>query len=107
MPRKLIAAKARPVGYEWLAEWQYGRYEQAAREAFGAAAQAEGIETEVDLDELARFIIAAVDGLIIQWEVHHDAARSERDLANVIRAATPLTVPSASCSHAERHLLIV
>ena len=85
----------RTEGYEWLAEWQYGRYEQAAREVFGAAARAEGVDTDVDLDELARFIVAAVDGLIIQWEVHHDAARSERDLANVIRAATLLAVPSA------------
>ena len=34
--------------------------------------------------------VAAMDGLVIQHEVSHDAARCLRDLDNIIRAATLL-----------------
>lgn len=94
MQYELMIFARRTEGFEWLAEWQYGRYVSAAREVFGAAADAEGLAPEIDLDGLARFLVAAVDGLVIQYEVHHDSERSEVDLGHVIRAATLLAVPA-------------
>jgi AcrR family transcriptional regulator len=91
MQYELMIFARRTEGYEWLAEWQYGRYVSAAREVFAAAAAAEGLRPGIDIDELARFLVAAADGLVIQYEVHHDRERSERDLEIVIRAATKLT----------------
>ena len=96
MQYELMIFARRTEGFEWLAEWQYGRYVSAASEVFGAAADAEGISPNIDIDGLARFLVAAVDGLVIQYEVHHDSDRSERDLSNLIRAATLLAVPSAA-----------
>lgn len=93
MQYELMIFARRTDGYEWLAEWQYNRYVTSAREVFSAAADAEGLSPAIGIDELARFLVAAVDGLVIQYEVHHDAERSERDLVNLIRAATLLAVP--------------
>ena len=94
MQYELMIFARRTDGYEWLAEWQYGRYVAAAHEVFAAAADAEGLAPDVDMGGLARFLVAAVDGLVIQYEVHHDLEQSERDLTNIIRAATLLAVPA-------------
>jgi AcrR family transcriptional regulator len=77
----------RTPGLEWLAEWQYTRYAAAARDVFGAALAHDAEPIAIDLDELCRFLVAAVDGLVIQYEVNKDAVRVERDLGNVIRCA--------------------
>ena len=42
------------------------------------------------MTDLTNFLVAAMDGLVIQYEVTHDAARCQRDLGLVIRAATLL-----------------
>jgi AcrR family transcriptional regulator len=87
----------RTPGFEWLAEWQYNRYTAAAQEVFDAAAAADGVQPEIPLDQLARFVVAMIDGLVIQYEVHQDRNRSAEDLANAVRAATALLgVPSRS-----------
>ena len=43
------------------------------------------------MTDLTNFLVAAMDGLVIQYEVSHDEQRCLRDLDNVIRAATLLT----------------
>ena len=80
----------RTPGFEWLATWQYTRYAAAAQEVFQAAADHDATPPTIDVADLCRFIVAAVDGLLIQYEVHHDAEQSERDLRNVIRSAVAL-----------------
>jgi AcrR family transcriptional regulator len=80
----------RTEGFEWLAEWQYARYASVAREVFGAAAAHDNSPPAISVDELTNFVVAAMDGLILQYEVSGDHERSERDLANVIKAATLL-----------------
>ena len=77
----------RTPGLEWLAEWQYTRYETAAQDVFGAALAHDQSPSAIDLAELCRFMVAAVDGLVIQYEVNKDVDRAERDLGNVIRSA--------------------
>ena len=80
----------RTEGYEWLAEWQYARYTTAALEVFEAAASYEDRVLAITMTDLTNFLVAAMDGLVIQYEVTHDAARCQRDLGMVIRAATLL-----------------
>jgi AcrR family transcriptional regulator len=90
MQYELMIFCRRTPGYEWLAEWQYARYTAAARDVFQAALDHDPKPLLIGLDELCRFVVAAVDGLVIQYEVNRDAAQSERDLGNVIRCAVTL-----------------
>lgn len=78
----------RTPGFEWLAEWQYSRYAASTLEILTESLQGEKIL--IELSELTNFIVAAVDGLIIQYEVMHDEERSERDITNIIKAACSL-----------------
>lgn len=80
----------RTEGYEWLAEWQYARYSAAALEVFEAAASYEDQPPGITMTDLTNFMVAAMDGLIIQYEVTHDKPRCEHGLSVVIRAATLL-----------------
>jgi AcrR family transcriptional regulator len=80
----------RTEGYEWLAAWQYTRYAAAALEVFQAAAAHEAGPLGLDMTDLADFLVAAMDGLVIQYEVSHDKDRCQQGLDNVIRAATLL-----------------
>jgi len=80
----------RTPGLEWLADWQYARYIAGVTEVLGAAAEHDAATPAVGLDQLTRFLVAAVDGLVLQYGVHHDADQSRRDVANVITAALAL-----------------
>ena len=87
MQYELVIFCCRTPGYEWLAAWQHTRYVAAAQEVFQAAIDHEPGPHDVDLPALCRFLVAAVDGLILQYQVNHDIDQSERDLSNVIRLA--------------------
>ena len=87
MQYELTIFSKRTPGLEWLAEWQYARYAAAALEVFSAASEHDPAPPVIDLAELCRFVVAAVDGLVIQYEVNKDVERAERDLGNVIRSA--------------------
>jgi AcrR family transcriptional regulator len=80
----------RTPGLEWLADWQYARYIAAVTEVLGAAAEHDAAPSAISLDQLTRFLVAAVDGLVIQYAVHHDAEQSQHDISNVITAAMAL-----------------
>ena len=80
----------RTEGFEWLAEWQYARYTSAALAVFEEAASFETRPLAVGMADLTNVLVAAMDGLVIQYEVTRDAQRCRRDLGNVIRAATLL-----------------
>jgi AcrR family transcriptional regulator len=77
----------RTPGLEWLAEWQYNRYVMVAQDVFAAAAGADPSVGDVDVAALSRFMVAATDGLILQYEVHHDRALAARDADLTVRAA--------------------
>ena len=87
---ELTVFSRRTPGFEWLAEAQYTRYAAVVEEVFRAALAHEPDPPEVDLAALSRFTVAAVDGLIIQYEARHDAEQSRVDLATAIRAAALL-----------------
>ena len=80
----------RTPGLEWLAEWQYHRYVMVAHDVFQAAADADPTVGEIDVAALSRFIVAATDGLILQYEMHHDRAMAAADVELVVRSASLL-----------------
>ena len=80
MQYELIILCRRTPGLESLAEWQYTRYASAALEVFQAAADQEPGPLDLDMTDLANFLVAAMDGLVLQYEVTHDTERCERDL---------------------------
>ncbi len=91
MQYELVIYCRRTPGLEWLADWQYARYIAAATEVLGAAADHDAARPAISLDQLVRFLVAAVDGLVLQYTVHHDAGQSQHDVSNVITAAIALT----------------
>jgi hypothetical protein len=81
----------RTPGLEWLADWQYARYIAAVTEVLGAAAEHDtAAPSAISLDQLTRFLVAAVDGLVLQYTVHHDAEQSRHDIFNLITAGAAL-----------------
>jgi AcrR family transcriptional regulator len=90
MQYELVIYCRRTPGLEWLADWQYARYIAAAKEVLGAAARYDDAQPVIGLDQLVRFLVAAVDGLVLQYAVHHDGEQSEHDVGNVIAAAIAL-----------------
>ena len=92
----------RTPGLEWLAEWQYNRYVMVAQDVFQAAADADPAVSGVDVATLSRFIVAATDGLILQYEVHHDRALAQRDSELTVRAAMLLVADGLPADAAAR-----
>jgi AcrR family transcriptional regulator len=90
MQYELMIHSLRTPGLNWLAEWQYTRYVAVAAEAFGNAAKHDPSGCAIDINELSRFVVAALDGLVIQYVVHHDDEQSHRDVRNLIAAAIAL-----------------
>ncbi len=50
----------------------------------------EAVPPPVNLAALVRFLVAAIGGLVIQYEVQHDVEQTRRDVDNVITCATAL-----------------
>lgn len=90
MQYELMIFSRRTAGYEWLADWQYARYTSAALEVLRRGAEHEPRPPRIDLADLARFLVAATDGLVIQYEVTHDEQACRRQLEQVIRAGALL-----------------
>ncbi|GAB2846213.1 hypothetical protein GCM10027277_13120 [Pseudoduganella ginsengisoli] len=78
-----------------LARFQYDAYcrlyEDAFRQGLGLAADA----AAPHLADLARFVVAGMDGLILQYLVDPDEARSERGLNQLIKATQALADSAA------------
>lgn len=90
MQYELVIYCRRTPGLEWLASWQYERYSASAAEVLAEAAGHDAAGPAIPLDQLTRFLVAAVDGLVLQYTVHHDAERSWQDVSHVITAAVAL-----------------
>jgi AcrR family transcriptional regulator len=74
----------------WLAKQQYAGYSAVVAELVRDTYAAAGGECAVPADELARFIVGGLDGLILQFVSDRDTARARRDLSNLIAAALGL-----------------
>ncbi|WP_034260949.1 TetR/AcrR family transcriptional regulator [Actinospica robiniae] len=87
MQYELMIYCRRTPGFEWLAAWQYTRYAACTEEVLRSALEHETEPPSVELPALVRFLVAAIDGLVIQYEVHHEAQQSQHDVENVISSA--------------------
>jgi AcrR family transcriptional regulator len=83
----------RTPGLAELASWQYDQYVAALAGWCRAAADDADENSAVDFDELARFLLAGLDGLILQHLARPNTARSTRDLDHIVAAAIAIANP--------------
>ncbi|WP_425834104.1 TetR/AcrR family transcriptional regulator [Streptomyces fractus] len=81
MQYELVIYALRTPGLEHLARWQFERYCRVAAAWFHEAAGKAGEVSAVPFEALARVLVAAVDGIILQFLSDPDTTRSRRDLA--------------------------
>jgi AcrR family transcriptional regulator len=74
----------------WVAQEQYAGYGAVVEQLFREGCAETGERCAVAFDVLARFVIAGLDGLILQFISHHDRARARRDLESLIAAVIAL-----------------
>lgn len=84
MQGELLNYSLRQPGQEHLARWQYERYRSVLTQWLQAAAAATAESTSIPFDQLARILLAALDGLILQYVCDPDDARAAADLAVVV-----------------------
>ncbi|GHO87433.1 TetR/AcrR family transcriptional regulator [Dictyobacter formicarum] len=76
----------------WLARQQYDGYCTVVETLFETAIQATGQTCSISSAELARFVVAGIDGLILQFISDRDTTRARRDLAHLITSVTLLAL---------------
>ena len=84
----------RTPGLESMARWQYDRYARIVAAWCQEAASNAGETCAVPFDTLARVLVAAVDGLILQFVCDPDVTRAREDLQAVIDMAVGLASPA-------------
>lgn len=92
---ELVTHALRTPGLEDLARMQYRRYAEVVRLWCTEAADRAHERSAVPYDRLARVIVAAIDGLILQQVSDPDPSRSEQDLDAVVQMVVALAAPSA------------
>ena len=90
---ELTTYALRTAGLADLAAWQYEQYCAILAGWCREAATAAGETCAISFDALARVLLAALDGLILQQLAAPDAERGARDLDNVIAAVIALADP--------------
>lgn len=78
-----------------LARFQYDAYCRLYEDAFRLGLGIDAATATPQLADLARFVVAGMDGLILQYLVDPDLQRSERGLNQLIRAAQLLADSAA------------
>jgi AcrR family transcriptional regulator len=73
-----------------LARAQYEEYVGVAEKVFRRAAKNSGERPAVPVGELARFVVAGLDGLILQHLSDPDVRRSRRQVRHLVRSAVRL-----------------
>jgi len=78
------------AGEDALARSQYDAYVAVAEDVFTAAAESADERAALPLGELARFVVAGLDGLILQHLAHPDLRRSRRQVQLLVHSAIEL-----------------
>jgi AcrR family transcriptional regulator len=86
----LVIYALRTHGLESMARWQYDRYARIVAAWCQEAASHAGEVCAVPFDTLARVLVAAVDGVILQYVCDPDVTRSREDLQAVIEMVVGL-----------------
>ncbi|WBP96238.1 TetR/AcrR family transcriptional regulator [Mycolicibacterium neoaurum] len=81
MQFELVNYALRQPGLEHLAQWEYQRYADAIAQWCRSAATNASENSAVGYDQLARLILAGVDGLTMQYACDPDDERAQADLA--------------------------
>lgn len=84
MQYELTTYALREPGQLELARWQYAFYTEVTANWCRIAADDAGEECAIGYDQLARIIVASVDGLILQYICAPDSTRAQDDLQTVI-----------------------
>ena len=90
MQYELTTHALRSAGHERLANWQYRRYSENVARWCEDAAERAGEQCAVPFEQLARLIVAGLDGLILQHLCDPDDRRSAQDLEALINMAISL-----------------
>ena len=90
----LVIYALRTPGLEGMARWQYDRYARIVAAWCQEAASNAGEVCAVPFDTLARVLVAAVDGVILQYVCDPDVTRSREDLQAVIEMVVGLASPA-------------
>lgn len=96
MQYELTVYSLRSAGQEELARWQYERYADVIAEWCQLAASNAGESCRVPYGQLARVILAGMDGLILQHVCDPNQKRSKEDLETLIEMAVSLAAPSST-----------
>lgn len=86
----------------WLARQQYDGYCAVVEMLFADHFATTGRESALPLPDLARFVVAGIDGLILQFVSAPDPARARRDLENLIQAVLRLAAGAARAGGTDR-----
>ena len=92
MQTELVAHAVRRPGDADLARWLYDGYLQVATDLCREAATRAGESSALPHDQLARLLVAGLDGLLVQHLTHPDDARARADLdvlASMLAHAPP------------------
>lgn len=93
MQYELTVYALRTEGQEDLARWQYESYAEVVAAWCAQAAEAAGEEAAIPLPQLARIMVACVDGLILQYVCDPDDERADQDLERIIDMLVGLAAP--------------
>jgi AcrR family transcriptional regulator len=74
----------------WLARQQYAGYAAVVEQLVHETEARSGETCAIPADEMARYIVGGLDGLILQFISNRDETRARRDLRNLIAAAVAL-----------------
>ena len=83
----------------WLAKQQYDGYSTLVETLFQQNFEMADKVCTVPFAELARFVIAGLDGLILQFISDRDTVRAHRDLDHLISAVIALAQEQPSTNH--------
>lgn len=93
MQYELTTYSLRAPGQEQLARWQYESYADVVAGWCRSAAENAGEVVAVPFEQLARVMLASVDGLILQYVCDPDDVRSAADLEVIIDMLIALANP--------------
>ncbi|MGL5442958.1 MAG: TetR/AcrR family transcriptional regulator [[Mycobacterium] stephanolepidis] len=93
---ELVTHALRTPGLEDLPAWQYEQYTQVVALWCRAAASRAGERSAVSFEQLARVLVAGIDGLILQHVVNPDPARSAEDLESLSEMLIALAAVTAA-----------
>lgn len=83
----------------WMAQRQYDRNCALVADALRMAVEGTAAAAGIDIEETARLILAALDGIVLQFLVHRDSKRARVALESLASACSPYLTGGPSSSH--------